>query len=172
VVPQADEQSESDGDRHIVHPARESDLAAVLELVAAEKAGNPWLERIPELVEQAIRERSDEYQMCVAELSGEFAGCGIYGLVAGTVGTAILYFVGVERRARETGTGTGDAILAHVLSDLMAKATRLVVAEIPAHESFDIYRSLLEAHGFVEESRIEDYYRDGVSLMHYRLDPK
>ncbi len=170
MVPRADEQSESDGDRPVVHPARESDLAAVLELVAAEKAGNPWLERIPELVEQAIRERSDEYQMCVAELSGEFAGCGIYGSVAGTIGTAILYFVGVERRARETGTG--DAIVVHVLSDLMTKATRLVVAEIPGHESFNTYRSLLEAHGFVEESRIEDYYRDGVPLVHYRLDPK
>ncbi len=169
-MPQAAEQSESAGVRPIVRPARESDLAAVLKLVEAERAGNPWLERIPELVEQAARNGSGEYEMCVAEVLGEFAGCGIYGSVAGTIGTATLYFVGLERRARDSGAG--DAIVAHVLSDLMAKGARLAVAEIPEHESFDSYRSLLEAHGFIEECRTEDYYRDGVPLVHYRLDPK
>ncbi len=170
MVPQADDQSESAGTRSIVRPARERDRAAVLKLVEAELAENPLLERIPELVEQAIRDESDECQMCVAELRGEFAGCGIYGSVAGTVGTAILYFVGVEARTRDAGTG--DAIVAHVLHDLIAKGARLVVAEVPRHGSFDSFRSLIEAHGFVEESRIADYYRDGVPLVHYRLDPK
>lgn len=169
MLTHAAKQSESPRVRPIVRSATVTDLAAVLNHLKSESAGSPWLERIPELAEQALRGDSAEYEMCVAEVSEEFVGCGIYGSVAGTAGTATLYFVSVEKRS--AGSEAADAIIAHVLSDLAGKGARLVVAEVPGHESFDSYRSLLEGRGFVEESRIEDYYRDEVPLLHYRFDP-
>lgn len=164
------EQSELAGTSSRVRPARASDLAAVLSLIEAESAGNPWLGPIRELVETEGDDAAGEFDICVVEWRGEFAGCGIYGPVLGTIGTAALYFVGVESRARDAGTA--DAIVAHMVNDLLiAKGARLMVAEVPGYESFDSYRSLLVSHGFVEESRIDDYYGDGIPVVHYRFDP-
>jgi hypothetical protein len=47
---------------------------------------------------------------------------------------------------------------------------RVIFAEIPADSHLIRYRALLISYGFVEETRIEDYYRDGVSQIISRLD--
>ena len=153
---------------HIVRAARECDLAATLVLVEQERAEIRGLDRIPELFEEATCGVSGEYAACVAERDGECAGIGVYGMVAGTVGTAALYAVVVAKTAWQAGTGR--AIVAHVVTDLTSRGVRLVVAELPGHESLSGYRSLLEEEGFVEESRVDDYYEDGVPLVQYRLD--
>jgi ribosomal protein S18 acetylase RimI-like enzyme len=47
---------------------------------------------------------------------------------------------------------------------------RVIFAEVPADPYLVRYRALLIAHGFMEESRIDDYYRDGVPQIISRLD--
>lgn len=163
------ERSELVGTSSRVRAARASDLSAVLSLIEADIVGNPWLEPIRDLVEADVGDMTGEFEICVAELRGEFGGCGIYGPVLGTLGTAALYFVGVESRARNAGAA--DAMVTYMVNDLIAKGARLVVAEVPGYESFDSYCSLLASHGFVEESRIDDYYGDGIPVVHYRFDP-
>ena len=153
---------------HIVRAARESDLAAALALVEAARAEVRGLDRIPELLEQVACGVSGEYDACIVELDGECAGVGVYGLVAGTVGTAALYAVVVAKTAWQAGTGR--AIMAHIVTDLTSRGVRLVVAELPGHESLSGYRLLLEEEGFVEESRVDDYYEDGIPLVQYRLE--
>lgn len=153
---------------HIVRAARESDLAAALALVERERAEIRGLDRVPELLEQAVRGASGEYDTCMVERDGECAGVGVYGMVAGTVGTAALYAVVVATSARQAGTGR--AIVAYVVTDLTSRGVRLVVAELPGHESLSGYRSLLEEEGFVEESHVDDYFDDGIPLVQYRLE--
>jgi hypothetical protein len=41
---------------------------------------------------------------------------------------------------------------------------------MPADPYLVRYRALLISHGFFEETRIEDYYRDGISQIISRLD--
>jgi L-amino acid N-acyltransferase YncA len=152
----------------IVRAARERDLGAALALVAAKRPENRALDRIPEILEDALGRASSEYRVCVAERDGEFAGVGVYGWIAGTVGAAALYTVVVARD--EEDVGTGRAILEKILSELRSSGTRLIVAEFPGHTSLGPYRALIEGAGFVEESVVVDYYEDRVPLIQYRID--
>jgi hypothetical protein len=151
----------------IVRAARERDLGAALALVAAKRPENRALDRIPEILEDALGKASSEYHVCVAERDGEFAGVGVYGWIAGTVGTAALYTV-IASGTKQAGTGL--AILERILGELRSRGARLVVAEFPGYPSLTSYRALLEAGGFVKESVVPDYYQDGVPLIQYRID--
>jgi hypothetical protein len=46
----------------------------------------------------------------------------------------------------------------------------MIVAEVPGDPSVMKYRALLIAYGFREETRIDDYYRDGVAQIISRFD--
>lgn len=153
-----------------VRAARESDLAAALALIHAALAENPWLIRIPELVEDAIHGTSGEYFACVAEQHDKCVGLGAYGLVAGTVGTWTLYALVTASQSQDAGYGR--AIVAHITDDLASRGARIVVADVPGHDALRTYRSFLKSQGFTEESRVEDYYADGIPLVQYRLDLK
>ncbi|HEY4955025.1 MAG TPA: hypothetical protein VII02_09075, partial [Gemmatimonadaceae bacterium] len=85
----------------------------------------------------------------------------------GTVGTAALYTV-IASGTKQAGTGL--AILERILGELRSSGARLVVAEFPGHRSLGPYRALIEGAGFVEESRVADYYEDGVALVQYRME--
>jgi len=151
-----------------VHAAREEDLAAAVHLLEFESEKNPWLGRTSELLRDAVANSRGEYRACVAERDGEIVGLGVYGMVAGTIGTGMLYSVLVAPRSRRAGIGM--RILFHLAADLANSGARTIVAEIPGDPYVVRYRALLIAYGFVEETRIEDYYRDGVPQIVSRLD--
>lgn len=151
-----------------VHAAREQDLAAALALLAWEQDKNPWVERIPELLRSAVDDPRGEYRACVAERDGEIVGFGVYGLVAGSVGTGIIYGVLVAARSRRAGIGL--RIVYHIAADLAEGGARLIVAEIPGDPAVMRFRALLIAYGFREETRIDDYYRDGIPQIVSRFD--
>jgi len=146
--------------------ASESDLGAALSLVEAARAEVYGLDRIHEILEEAAR-GSGEYRACIAEEDGVVVGAGVYGLVAGTVGTAAIYAVIVAKGADQDQTGR--AILDEILRDLTSVGARLIVAEFPGHPSLTPYRALLEEAGFVEESSVDDYFEDGIPLFQHRL---
>jgi hypothetical protein len=41
---------------------------------------------------------------------------------------------------------------------------RFLLAEVPDDPAMGAILTLLESHGFVEEARVPDFYRDGVAL--------
>lgn len=151
-----------------VHAAREKDLAAAIALVEFERQRNPWMERIPELLRDATARPGGEYRACVAEREGELVGFGIYGITAGTVGTGVLYSVLVAPRSRRAGIG--HRIVAHAHAELASAGCRVIVAEVPGDPCVARYRALLISYGFMEETRIDDYYRDGIPLIVSRFD--
>ena len=146
--------------RLAVHAAREEHLAAALALVEWEREKNPWIERTAELVRSAVAHPDGEYRACVAERDGEIVGLGVFGMVAGSVGTGTLYSILVAPRSRRAGIG--ERLLFQISADLASAGARMIVAEIPGDPLVMRFRALLLAHGFVEESRIDDYYGDGV----------
>lgn len=151
-----------------VHAAREQDLAAALALVAWEQEKNPWTLRIPEILRAAIDDPEGEYRACVAERDGEIVGFGVYGLIAGARGSGILHGILVAPRSRRAGIGL--RIVLHVATELANAGARVIVAELPGDPCVMRYRALLIAYGFLEETRIDDYYRDGVPQIISRFD--
>ena len=146
--------------RLAVHAAREEDLAAALALIEHEKEKNRWIERTADFLREAVKKPDGEYRAIVAERDGELVGLGAFGMVAGTVGTAMLYSILVGPRSRRAGIG--ERLLFQIKAELVTAGARMIVAEIPGDPSVMRYRALLLAHGFVEEARIEDYYADGL----------
>ena len=151
-----------------VHAAREQDLAAALALLAWEQDKNPWVARLPELLKAAVDNPSGEYRACVAERDGEIVGFGIYGMVAGALKTGVVHGLLVASRSRRAGIGL--RLLLHIAQDLASADARMIVAEMPGDPSVMKYRALLIAYGFREETRIDDYYRDGVAQIISRFD--
>ena len=54
--------------------------------------------------------------------------------------------------------------------ELSDAGVRVIFAEVPADPCVMRYRALLIAYGFMEEARIDDYYRDGVHQIISRFD--
>ena len=151
-----------------VHAAREQDLAAAFALLAHEQEKNPWAGRIPELLRAAVDGPNGEHRACVAVRDGELVGFGAYGIVAGAAGTGMLHGVLVAPRSRRAGIGL--RIILHIASDLSQAGCRMIFAEIPGDAAVVRYRALLLAYGFTEETRIDDYYRDGVPQIISRFN--
>ena len=151
-----------------VHAIRAHDLPAALALVSWEQEKNQWLGRFPELLRNAVDGEHGEVRGCVAERDGELVGFGIYGIVSGTVGTAVIHGVVVAARSRRAGIGL--RIMHHMTEDLASAGSRMIIAEMPADPVITRYRALLIACGFLEETRIDDYYRDGMPQIISRLD--
>ena len=151
-----------------LHAAREENLAAALALVTSEQGKNPWVARMPELLREAVANPKGEYRACVAIRDGELIGFGSFGLVAGTVATGVIHGVIVAPRSRRAGIG--QRILLHVTGELSDVGARVIFAEVPADPCVMRYRALLIAYGFMEEARIDDYYRDGVHQIISRFD--
>lgn len=151
-----------------VRAAREGDLAAALALVEWERQKNPWMERTGELITEAVAHPDREYKACVAEREGELVGFGVYGIVAGTIGTGMIHAIVVAPRSRRAGIGL--RILEYAVADLASRRLRVIFAELPADPYLVRYRALLISYGFFEESRIDDYYRDGIPMIVSRRD--
>ncbi|HEX6575463.1 MAG TPA: GNAT family N-acetyltransferase [Gemmatimonadaceae bacterium] len=151
-----------------VRAAREGDLAAALALLDWELPKNPWMERTGEIFKDAVRQKHPEYKACVAERDAELVGFGVYGIVAGTVGTGMIHAVLVAPRSRRAGIGL--RILEYSVADLASRRIRVIFAEMPADPYLVRYRALLLSYGFFEETRIEDYYRDGIAQIISRKD--
>lgn len=151
-----------------VRAARDADLAAALALLEWELPKNPWMDRTAELLKEAVHKPKGEYQACVAVRDSELVGFGVYGILAGAIGTGMIYGILVAPRSRRAGIGL--RMLEYVVADLASRRMRVIFAEYPADPYLVRYRALLLSHGFFEETRIDDYYRDGIAQIISRLD--
>jgi ribosomal protein S18 acetylase RimI-like enzyme len=151
-----------------IRAAREDDLAAALALLEWEKGKNSWLDRTDEILRDAVNNSRSEHSLCVAERDGEIVGFALYGVIAGTVGSGTIQSILVAPRSRRAGIG--HRLLNYSIDDLASRRVRLVFAELPGDPLLVRYRALLISRGFLEETRIDDYYRDGIPQIISRLD--
>ena len=144
------------------------DWPAARALLAAESARHAYAERALEVLDAAVR-GSAEYRVVVAESGGTPVGVLVYGTTAGAVGAGALYGIAVAERWRRRGTGA--ELVRHGAEALRAGGARFALAEVPDDESAvgDVL-GLLAAAGFREESRVPDFYRDGVALLFLRRE--
>lgn len=144
-------------------PAAKKDRSTIEALVAQSCAATPFA-AIPAYALRAAFERpTHESQAIVAERSGVVVGFVLFGDIAGALGTARLHFIGVQVAERLHGIGSGACEAA--MECLVGRGARSVVAEMPDHPKLAGGRALLTRCGFVEISRVPDYYSDGVDLL-------
>jgi len=95
-------------------------------------------------------------------------GLVVFGIVAGAMGTGRLHLVAVSAAARLRGVAS--ALISAAFERLRSEAVRVVFAEVPDDPGLAPGRALLLREGFIEEARVADFFRDGVSLILLRRD--
>jgi ribosomal protein S18 acetylase RimI-like enzyme len=102
----------------------------------------------------------------VATSGGEVIGVAVYGEVAGADGAGKMHGMAVSADARRHGVAR--LLIEALVEDLTRRGARLVLVEFPDAPELAVGRTLLQHSGFAEESRIPDYFRDGIALSFLR----
>jgi ribosomal protein S18 acetylase RimI-like enzyme len=152
-----------------IRPLNESDLDAARELLRAAVPVPSQLVALQAVVESAARSPNSEQRGLVVSEGGELAAFAVYGEYAGAPGAGRLHLVAVHHRHRRRGLGT--YLIERIDADLGSHAARYILAELPDERpALTDYFAFLHARGFAEESRIPDFYREGVGLIFLRRE--
>lgn len=134
-----------------VRRARAGDIAHIESILALNGHA-----RFKEIILSAISGNPNEYLAAVSGNPPELIAA--YGMVAGTIGTASLYgVVPITRRAPE--------LLSFVAHDLKNSGAQQIIAEFPDTDEFKAYRDVLLESRYNPTGMVEDFYRDGVSMI-------
>ena len=128
----------------------------------------PYIDRALEVLELAERGNDPEHRALVIARDGTVAGLVLFGTIAGTIGGARLHTA-----ALAPGVGAddvGDRLMRAMTGVLREAGARFLLAEMPDDPALGKVFALLREHEFREESRVPDFYREGVALTFLRLD--
>lgn len=106
-----------------------------------------------------------DYLVAVAEEEGRVAGYILYGPVPLTEGNFDIYWIATDPAFQ--GRGIGRQLMAHTEEDARAKGGRMVCLETSSQGSYERTRRFYDQAGYVEESRIRDFYRPGDDRITY-----
>ncbi len=95
---------------------------------------------------------------CCADDRDTIHGFVCYGKVPLTDAVYDLYWIAVD--AGTQNRGVGRVLLAHLDNLLMSKSARMVLAETSSRISYGKTRAFYAKNGYVEISRIPDFYSD------------
>jgi ribosomal protein S18 acetylase RimI-like enzyme len=128
-----------------------------------------YLAGVVDALNSAVRAPNVEGRALASVRGDDVHGVIVFGIFGGTSGAGRLHFVAVESRARRDGVAR--ALVNAAIEALRAAHARFVLAELPDDPRvLGGSRNFLEALGFAEESRIDDYYRDGIALVFMRRE--
>ncbi|MFL5617413.1 MAG: hypothetical protein ACJ79A_03355 [Gemmatimonadaceae bacterium] len=144
----------------VVRPLMPEDARAARDTIVDHFRGTPYLARMLEVLDDALRFDDPEF-LCLLAAPGEsdpLAGLVLFGTVLGArLVTRVHAVVAPDPRVQL-------ALVDAVRETCVRSGERLVVCELPHDTSFDITGVALLASGFHEEGRIDDFVRDGVAL--------
>lgn len=148
-------------------PLRQEDAGAARVLLMGALGVTPYVDRALEVLELAKRGEDPEYRAIVIERDGTVAALALFGEVAGAEDASRLFTAALAPGVESADVG---ARLIGALADaLRAEGARFVVAELPDDPAVGAVVALLREHGFHEDARVPDYFRDGVALIVLRL---
>jgi hypothetical protein len=133
--------------------------------VLASLGVTPYVDRALELL-KAAEAGDPETSALIIERDGTVAALALFGPVSGAHNTwrldAFLMSERVEPRE------IGRALLEGVVAAATNAGGRLLTAELPADPVLGRTLSLLRAHGFKQDGKVPDFFRDGVALLFLR----
>jgi L-amino acid N-acyltransferase YncA len=147
-------------------PLQPEDSQATRVLLMGALGITPYIDRALEVLELAERGNDPEHRALVIARDGTVAALALFGTIAGTqrgarVHAAVLApGVAIE----DVGVRLLDAVTAAV----RASGAGFLLAEIPDDPALGTTLALFRHHGFHEEGRVPDFYRDGVALSFLR----
>jgi L-amino acid N-acyltransferase YncA len=127
----------------------------------------PYIDRALEVLTLAERGNDAEHRALVVARDGTVAGLVLFGSIAGTRGGARFHTA-----ALAPGVGADDVgmRLMRAMADAARESgARYLLAEMPDDPALGAVFALLREHGFREEARVPDFYREGVALAFLRL---
>jgi len=127
----------------------------------------PYIDRALEVLQRAERGNDVEHRALVIARDGTVAGIALFGLLAGTDGGARLHTAALAPGVESDDVG--ERLLRAVAGEVRASGARYLLAEMPDDPAIGTILTLLHDHGFEEEARVPDFYRDGVALSFLRL---
>ena len=147
-------------------PLQPEDSQATRVLLMGALGVTPYIDRALEVLELAERGNDPEHRALVIARDGTVAALALFGTIAGTargarVHTAILA-PGIE--IEDVGLRLMDA----VATAARGSGADFILAEMPDDPALGTTLALLRQHGFRDEARVPDFFRDGVALTFLR----
>lgn len=147
-------------------PLQPEDSQATRVLLMGALGITPYIDRALEVLELAERGNDPEHRALVIARDGTVAALALFGMIAGTargarVHTAVLA-PGVE--IEDVGMRLMDAVAGAVRTS----GADFLLAEMPDDPALGTTLALLRQHGFRDEARVPDFFRDGVALTFLR----
>lgn len=127
----------------------------------------PYIDRALEVLALAERGNDPEHRAMVIARDGTVAGLALFGTISGTQYAARLHTAVLAPGVRTDDVGA--RLMRSVSEAARDSGARFVLAEMPDDPAIGTVLSLLREHGFEEEARVPDFYRDGVALTFLRL---
>ncbi len=109
--------------------------------------------------------RQRDYLVTVTEHDGQAAGYILYGPVPLTEGNFDIYWIATDPNVQ--GQGFGRKLLAHAEADIRFRGGRMICLETSSQGGYARTRRFYDNAGYLEESRIRDFYRPGDDRLTY-----
>ena len=126
----------------------------------------PYIDRALEVLELAERGNDSEHRALVIARDGTVAGLVLYGTIAGTAGGARLHTAVLAPGIQADDVGV--RLMQAVGQSCRDAGARFMLAEMPDDPALGSVLALLREHGFREEARVPDFFREGVALTFLR----
>lgn len=127
----------------------------------------PYIDRALEVLGHAERGNDPEHRGMVIARDGTVAGLALFGTIAGTAHAARLHTAVLAPGV--VSTDVGARLMRSVSDAARGAGARFILAELPDDPAIGSVLTLLREHGFREEARVPDFYREGVALAFLRL---
>lgn len=128
----------------------------------------PYIDRALEVLELAERGNDPEHRALVIARDGTVAGLMLFGKIAGTSGGARLHTAAIAPGIDLDDVG--DRLMRAVREAARDAGARYILAEMADDPALGTVLTLLREHGFHEEARVPDFFREGVALSFLRLN--
>ena len=156
-------------ERRLIVPVSPELMPAASRTVERALAGTRYLAAALDVLRSAITSPSADARALASTLGAHLEGVIVFGFFGGASGAGRLQLVAVESNARRAGVGL--ALVREALAALRADGARFVLAELPDDApTLPGAREFLESFGFRQESRVDDFYREGLALSFMRLE--
>lgn len=128
----------------------------------------PYIDRALEILDHAERGSDDEHRGLLIERDGTVAGLALFGTISGAEGATRLHVLALAPEIDPDDVG--GRLLASVSALMRDEGARFLMTELPDDPALGSVLAVLREHGFREEARVPDFYRDGVALTFLRYD--
>jgi L-amino acid N-acyltransferase YncA len=127
----------------------------------------PYIDRALEVLELAERGSDPEHRALVIARDGTVAGLALFGTIAGTAQGARLHTAVLAPGV--SVDDVGGRLMRAVCGAARTAGARFLLAEMPDDPAIGAVLALWREHGFREEARVPDFFREGVALAFLRV---